>query len=470
MRIRLYTIAKKHNSTKIPNENDAYTELNVVLKTPCSLSSPTFILSFPNPSGADNAVPEYTYAGMFFNGIWKYYFIDNVTALTLDKWMLNCSMDVLGTYWPHINEQSAYVLYSSNMGNTLISDSRAAMVAHTATYNASFTDFNMFTTTPSFVLHCIGKNNTAGGFATAFYMTAVNAGIVQNAVNDPDFFDYVKQFFNSPMEGVIGGYISTYNLMTGDWSDVNINGYNTGAAGQIVDPTRIDKTTVSVHPKTALRMYGDYRDLSPYAQYTLKLPFVGVVPLDSTVIARTNDLIIECSVAPATGDIVYVVNADSDRQTEAPVILGTYSGSCMTSTPVTASGNNQIGFAASLATVVAGGVAAFAGEPVGGLSAISSGLSGAVESIRHHSQINGAISSHVGVSIGLKPTLQVIRTETAEAPTARRDIDGLPCGRTLMLSTLSGYAQLRGFSADVACEDGERSSLNNILNGGFYIE
>lgn len=414
--------------------------------------------------------PNIPMLGCFFNGIWRYYFIDNVTALTLDKWMLNCSMDVLGTYWPYIREQSAYILYSSNMGNTLISDSRAAMVAHTATYNASFTDFNMFTTTPSFVLHCIGKNNTAGGFATAFYMTAVNAGIVQNAVNDPDFFEYVKQFFNSPMEGVIGGYISTYNLMTGDWSDVNINGYNTGAVGQIVDPTRIDKTTVSVHPKTTLRMYGDYRDLSPYAQYTLKLPFVGVVPLDSTVIARTNDLIIECSVAPATGDIVYVVNADSDRQTEAPVILGTYSGSCMTSTPVTASGNNQIGFAASLATVVAGGVAAFAGEPVGGLSAISSGLSGAVESIRHHSQINGAISSHVGVSIGLKPTLQVIRTETSEAPIARRDVDGLPCGRTLMLSTLSGYAQLRGFSADVACEDGERSSLNNILNGGFYIE
>lgn len=452
------TFSKRNNSTKVPPDSVAKSAFDITLKGGCDIDSPTILLDLPDTAGV---VPEYPYMRLRVNGLWHYYYINSHTALTDNVWSFDCELDVLATFKDWILNNTCYVQYSTSHGSTLIRDPRAMMLPYTTTLSKSFSDLSgMFTRELKYVLQCIGDNGSRDiAYASAFILNSSQSSSLKSVLNSPNFFTYIAQLgggelgiVSDPSYGVISGAVTAYNMTDTINQTINLAGYNTGVSGIPVASTYIDKKTSSIKPKSALKLYGDYRDLEPYSSYTLQLPFVGVVPISSKAVARTQDLILECSVQPATGDVLYSVYCDSDAASETPILIGQYSGNCSADSPVSTRNINKQGVAASFWNTLMGAVG---GDSWG---------------FGSNSSINGNISSVVGISGGLIPYVMKQSVTTSENPANRSAVDGLPCGQTLLLSKLSGYCQCQGASVDVPCNSRERDRINSYLNGGFYIE
>lgn len=446
------TFQKRNNSTKIPEGDIVSTALDLTFKGGANMDSPTILLELPDTNGV---VPEYTYMRMRVNGTWRYYFVNNPTCVSDNLWQFDCVIDVLGTYKDDILNNICYVMYSTSHGSTLINDTRALLTPYTTTLSASFSNVRSLFRNSGYysVFQCMGDVVTNDpSYTCSFLLDSGQASALKRSLMSENFFDWAAKWFTSPMDAVVGCAVTAYNPSSLNGAiTINVGGYNTGASGSPINSAEIITRTDSVNPKSALSLYGDYRDLEPYTSYGLYLPFVGVIQLPSLAVARTHDFIISAHVAPCTGDVTYDINYDSDASTETPVLMGTYSGNCSSSLPVAGTSADYKSLISSI------------GNTIGNLTGLGtiSGVS---------SSINGKLSSMIGASSGITPFIFKQSVTTSENPTARRNIDGLPYGATVRLSTLSGYCQCINASVNAPCSSAELDRINAYLNGGFYIE
>ena len=97
---------------------------------------------------------------------------------------------------------------------------------------------------------------------------------------------------------------------------------------------------------------------------------------------------------------------------------------------------------------------------------------GTIKSAEVHTQTNGAISSRIGSKISLTIKIVVMRSKVLESVQGAGRIAaiGLPCYKTLKLSTLSGYCQCSGASVSAPATDTELETINELVNSGIYIE
>ena len=199
------------------------------------------------------------------------------------------------------------------------------------------------------------------------------------------------------------------------------------------------------------------------------MPFVGIIQLDSTAMAKSNDLIVDCFASPVTGDIAYGIYVDSGS--EAVYKIATYSGNCNNSSPVA---NTQV--PNGLSTVsgaiisITAVLASEAVSPAVTATKIGVGAVSFAHGMTQHTSINGSISTNVGANLGLNPVLYRWTTNTSENPENRRAIDGLPYCSTVELNTLTGYVKTMNASISIAADYDEIQEVNDLLNGGVYIE
>ena len=210
-------------------------------------------------------------------------------------------------------------------------------------------------------------------------------------------------------------------------------------------------------------------DLEPYSSAILYLPGVGNVSIPLSSLAGLDVLSIQCVMDYVTNQIHYQV-ADGTGAN----IIGTYSGSVGVDIPISAIQSGNVGGILAGIGGIAGGIGAVAtgGMSLGAAAAIGGGLYAAgVSSLSQNIRAIGSFSGGYNVKAGGTTIhLEIFRNQSVQEPNEYVDTIGNPCMKTRNISGLSGYCQTEDFQVSGNMLDTEKSEINNLMNGGVYIE
>lgn len=458
MTIKYWTdFSKRKNSTKQPTGG---TQATVVLKEPCGIASPSFIC---------NSVPDTV---KYIEAFGRYYFVSEVTH-DGGEIVVDCVSDPMATFKSSIGSLYANVEYTSSSTNTDIADPRNRPTNLILKKNSDLGNVNTLMSGVS--CYVVGVANDDG--ANYYMMDDTQLKNLVSKMFDNNFFVQIENNFFDAKNVLISCCVLPRLPLEGH-TPIKVGTLTLGE-GYLIPPT--DRVVTLYENTKAVSFPADdygydfsYLDCSPYCSGTLFLPFVGVVDLDVDTIATNKSIYIKCSLDQLTGDLVYLIGIDSSN------IIKTYSGNCAANIPICGSSYNAIGAAGGALGVVggiAGLVASIASE--GGaipIVAAAGGLIGSatatVSSLQHHTQVNGSLSTFVGVSMGtnIKTCVMMRKPTDTAIDSAFKAVSGMPYFKGATISTLSGYVKCNGASISISGFESDRETINEYLNSGFYYE
>lgn len=460
LELRCWKFSKRENSTKIPASSP--TVFNVVLKAPCSMDTPVFLI---NAESFDFNFCQY--AG---NG--HYYWITDITSERNDLWSVACAVDVLATFKDEIQATTAWVQYSSQSYNLNIVDKRLPTPLGVTTF---FTE----PATPTFdedgfYVLCaagVGYSGNTGGFTQMYGMSASRLiSLAERFFTLDDFITDIRDYFRSPYDSVVEVYWVPFVMSKYGGGDdtIYLGNYNMGINGEaIVQRNSRDVVTMTItHP------YGDFRDAF-CCSYTLYLPFYGYIDINAQDLYGFTTMTVEIVTDLYDGGVVYKIYASNESGNQ--VSVGTYGVNVKGSIPVgqgTGLGNftsiagfitgNTLPILALGTTLVERTVRALGG--FGSFSSITEDL------YTTQPKASGSFSGTAMAKLKLNVELAITYRNTTESPTAQNAIRGNACGKTLSLGSLSGYVQTAGASVSIDGELDHARRINAYLDGGVYLE
>lgn len=476
-----YTFSKRHNSTAQPTGG---TMVDVNLKGGCDILAPIFVLNY-------SGIPTFNY--MSFEG--RYYFVTGIKSVRQDLFEVSCEVDVLASYKSNITGSTQYVLYYSH-NNTEIVDTRLS----TKTNITIVTDTEVFHNLgsgESYMLTAIGEDHTSiyacdkakidslfdsniltgiksgwdtmiGNVDTA--VAGITAGNVQDMLQAlfrawleflktqaevtttvlfcDDAQKFVKNCFVLPIDkSNIGGSLQMVHL--GKWVS-NANG-NKGFP-------RIchDSATVAIPWQAS-----DWRRNAPYHEIYLYIPYIGLICIPASEVIGVTNLTVNVSIDTYSGVATFVVNADNGT------VIGQYSTNIAAPYAV---GSSNINLTAAGAQIVASAAAIAGGVVSGNVGAVSMGALGIVNSIKPFDSSLSGNGGAAGMGLGNTVKSFTVYHDTTVSPASVSPIKGTPYNGALALSGVSGYVQTSGASVAGSMTDTERQQINQLLDGGVYIE
>lgn len=430
--------SKRDKSTLQPTGG---TDISVTLKTPTSILKPTFT-SASMPADVN-----------YIQAFGRYYKVTDVTHATNDIKEFACVEDYLATRKSEIVGSSQYVERADVSGYVpRIPDN----------FNPPTDDIEMKTTniinlgwsgSPTLILGVVSISGVA-------YYAVTNSQLnsLLGEVFDSNFISQFTSQFYGMRECLISLKKVPYSP-TGHASTIHLGDQPTNVTATRIDEAIIhDDATVRLNrPSDDHESGTSYLDFSPYSIGAVYLPYVGVVPIDMEIIGDTTSLKVDYWLDQVTGDVAYKLSSDGK-------ILGTFSGNCSASLPIAAQNYNPIGVAANVLTTIGGILTRSPALTAGGMV-------GAYKECALHSQINGALSSFIGNSVGTMVQACIItkvpRTWNLNENKTRC---GLPIEKTLALSTITGYVKCANSSVAIDGLEEERVEVERLLDSGIYIE
>lgn len=464
MQITVYSgFSKRINSTKIPTAGTGTVIQNVRLKNECSIKNPTFELNTLDFS--------INYVQAFGNG----YFAD-VKNLDGNRSEIVCTLDHMGTFRSQIASYRGLVERTSASSNVMITDplNRPTCEVANAHVSASF-DWTT-STTGCYIVGVAAKAGIKQGATTFYAISKAGLADVCDKIYDSGLWQQMWNQFNGVQNAIISSfwvpfdlsYVTTYftgglagNFYIGDETIAASDCYNIGS--RIHTCSTVTITAVYPYQFGGVQV-PNYVYKAPYSTGTLYLPFVGEVELPIDVACDNPKFYIDAQIDILTGDIIYYLSGDEAG------LIATYTGNFASKIPVAGSSYDAIGVVRGAATAIIGGIGIFANPLVGGGAALA-GIGSTAQSLRLNTQCNGSISSALG---GLKYDMALIDIHTLLP--AEPDLDswrteqGLPYGKVATVSSLSGFIQFRDASISIPGDGSEQSTVNAMLNSGFYYE
>ena len=476
---KLFTTSKRHNSTLTPSGGTSDT---LVLKQGCSLIRPTFMLAM-------DSRPDYSM--LEFEG--RYYFITDIKSVRNNLWELTCEIDVLSTYKNEILAASAFILYDT-AANTELPDSRLSKKT-TETVQIASAAFQALGH-----MYSVGYGTVVLGILTGdgvkyYAMYPSTAAQLLDHINSTDipsvidatlasgFNDYGEAIMNLAQNfgfaitqwigsGTAASCIISSRMVavglgafSGTSETVYLGTYNTGVTALAIDGIRIglDSVTIPI-PWT----YSDWRRNSPYTEHYFYSPFIGAVHLPASELIGASAIDAQVQFDCISGDILAELAAvhGSDRR-----VIGVYRGSIAAEYAV-GSSNTPISQQLSGIGAAVAGVAGVAAATTG-LGAIVSGTA----AIAGLNLVNTPVPTSIsggggGAALGCDPKCYVyeITHDTNVAPDSVSSVMGTPTMAVKALSGMSGYVETRNFSVSGNMTDQERQMINQLMDGGVYIE
>ena len=462
MNIKLYNFSKRKNSTLQPSGG---TEVNVVLKSNCSIYTPIFLLSTDN-------VENYNY--LSWNN--RYYYITDIVKTNIkDCWELSCNIDVLATYKSDILNTTAFVLYNTNQYNTMLADTRLSLdpVPSTLAYYEKAFEFTTGVG-GGYVLKYITLNEDNIDFAPigmaivdTYGVRRVGATLLSDFMTE-GWEEILKQLGAAkdalidckyfPVTGFYDGdgnytslltYGSTMNVTLGKYTIPNLTGRK--------PTTRVISNTINV---PIPRLFNDFRITSEYNKLLMFLPAYGFINLDSTVFSGQSTIPVKYYLDLLTGELAYIVGGDKGQR----IVTCLYSD-----IPIGVNKTDTIGSLISGISAVAN----FATKNVG--SGISDSFNAILKANSHDlgnagtlngvSSIIASLESHGGYIY-----LVSINNDVTIEPDDMLSKYGRPLNAVKYLGDLTGYCQTADASVSGNAPDNLKDEINNYLNGGVYIE
>lgn len=466
----LYSLAKRHNSTLQPTGQGDI--VDVFLKGGSDLITPTFTLN-------SASIPSFNY--ILFEG--RFYFVTGIMNVRDQLYEISCECDVLATYKGIIQATSAYVLYYSH-ANSEIADRRLSIKATQVT-NANTGSFGFLGKNHCFILTVIGEDATASYALTPSqirelystnYRDSFDASINDLMINNPvtgndvmeviaDFARWIADFLKTSAgafnyAGTISDNIKSCIILPvaagaiggTPNADVIIGAIDTTVEGfRITDRFITDTATVTIPWQAS-----DWRRLEPYHEVYLYIPALGLISLSPSDLIGETSLTVKMSMDVLSGDTIFEIKTSTKTVHYANTNLGTQY----------ALGSSQTSPASALNSIL-GAAGIISGNP----AAMLSGALGIANSLKPNPTCVGSNSG--GAILGVNADTIACYTifhDTTVTPSSVSAIKGTPFNGVMSLSGISGYVQTADASVAGAMTDTEREQINNMLNGGIYIE
>lgn len=497
--LKVGNFSKRINSTKQPNTT-SWAAYDVVLKTPCDFDNPVVTLQEEFASFAPN---NYNYATFFG----RFYWITGVKALRTNLLEVSMSLDILAYRKSDIMATSAFIEYGFNATDagaaaTRIADQRRPVSKNPSMYNASVDiSGGVFTTTGCYILQCVTDNHgvccyalpvanmqslittlnqdisdeidtvVAGGSTGDDLLAELEVVNLKRSLLQESAMAAIKSIHWMPLPVIAAG---------GTQETIHLGNYNTHVNGALLSSNTVWTHTSSI---TIPWPVSDYKRNN--CQMSLYLPFYGTIPISVDQCINSATLTILISVDFFSGDMSITVNAGSyclyasTTNIAAPYAIGS---SNVGISNTLGGGVQALGGVLTMAAGaldVGAGLAAFGatGGLMGGGS-ISSGVQtaaqGAMSAVSGYAQTVQPVITSAGAMGGiaaLGQSLNANLTLLYYPVITDANFESLYGHPVFKVDTpVAGFCKTRGFSIAVGVEPQHVSYINQVMDGGCFIE
>lgn len=476
MEVVFYNHSKRQNSLKLPSGG---------VNIPCVLKSETSIVA-PILELRLESVPTWNYC--YISDFARYYY---VTDWKYDRgiWTAILSVDVLTSWRDNILNTTAFVEFSSSNFSLHNTDNRVVASNTKSIAKQSIpNELSVFDATGCYILSVISTDaNGYNGACAVYALTQPLLKQFSEKITSQNFLDglweSLKNMFANPFEAIVScrWVPFSWGSLSGEDAEITLTYVKTGVIGKLLSSNFKGQSVTMNLPR--LESSPTFLDTGTFVTATLYLPFVGVVPLDVDAYYKSDTFSIKMNCDVVTGDIVYTIG------TSYTDFTSTYSGNCATTVPLSHNTMDTLGASAGSAGIIGGIVSTVATlvtkKPVkasalarrsktirNSLLATGASALATIRSAEVHTHTNGALSSRIGSKISLTFELVTIRSTVLDNVRSPERIAtvGLPCYRTLKLSTLSGFCKCNGACVTAPATDSELEEMDEAVNNGIYIE
>lgn len=454
-----YKVAKRRNSTYVPEADNAYVTLPCNLKDSCGVVSPIIVLASGltwNPNGVN-----YCHISAFG----RYYWI-NEWKYENGLWLCYCDSDPLASWRDTISSTNYYILRTSRASDGDIIDKLYPFYpmaeTNVVTASAPLWIFEGDVNAGSFVVGIVGRS----GLSTYYAMNSagfqqlcekifsnidwikgdadwgeVKDDIIKTVVNPAQYVTSVMWF-----PSVIKGDESPVNIPVGWWEITGVN--CTQISSHVLENINVS-VNVPSHPQAATR--GNYLNSFPYRRVKIRIGGFGVCELDPNKISN-GKVDVAVGYDKRTGNSVCYVYSGGTLLANLYGTIGV---------PIAISDIQQ-NLGGAILNGVMGVVSTFAGNVGGALS----GLGGMISDLAT-TDVN-QISTQGGVA-ALSASV-TIYAEAHEIVPEDNDRNGRPYCKVGNMKTLgAGYYKMQsGETSCLGASPAEMAIIQNTLEGGIY--
>lgn len=444
--IILFHFSKRKNSTKRPTGQG--TTVPCLLKSNTTFQNPVFKLKLT----LDSAL-QFNYLKWADH----YYFINSTASVNNDMVEISASEDVLATYRAEISNYTCFIERSSKQ-TTLANDS---MYIPTNDWVSQSTivgqPINMFVNgyARNYLLRTISVEGISTYYVTGaqldnlmefMYTYGSIPDVIETALTRLLFnpFQYIVDLKWLPFR--LSSFINIAdNIKLGYW-DSNVT------AALINDATCTFSYDLSLgnplYADTDFRFYN-----ASFSKYSVKLPFVGVIPINPTK-THKGQLKATYNFDAVSGMADVWVTSGSDEYAHFQ---------CQLAVPV------QIGYASTnigqfTTSLIDVGTSLASGNQIG---AITNTL-GAFHSVTSPEPNMVGTVGNIGSILNNMEANSICYACTSIDPDGASE--GFVDGTVRSISGLTGFVKCRNASIQIAGFEGDQEQVNSYLNNGFYFE
>lgn len=444
--IVLYHFSKRKNSTKRPIGQGA--EVPCLLKTATTFQSPTFILQKPM-----NDTLKFNYCKWADH----YYFIDSTTSINAGQTEITCTEDVLATYKNEIGNYTCFIERSGKQ-STLANDSMYIPTNDWVTQSTIVGQpINTFVNgyAPNYLLRTVSvegvntyyiKRDQLKELCSFMYTYGSIPDVMETALTRLLFnpFQYILDLKWLPFR--VDKFINILDTVKLGYWDTNANAY------LINDASCTFSYDLSLgnplYADTDFRFYN-----TAFSKYSVKLPFVGVIPINPTK-THKGQLKATYNFDAVSGMADVWVTSGSDEYAHFQ---------CQLAVPV------QIGYATAnigqlTTSLIDVGTSLASGNPIG---AITNTL-GAFQSVTSPEPNMVGTVGNIGSILNNMEGNSICYACTSIDPDGASE--GFADGNIRSISGLTGFVKCRNASIEISGFTGDQEAVNNYLNSGFYYE
>ena len=277
-----------------------------------------------------------------------------------------------------------------------------------------------------------------GGF-NLFRVTASDVKALFAYLTTRDPGQAIVKWIQNPIQGIISLHVLPYPVEVVSGAEVTILGMTTGVAGYKIKP--FQKWELG-GVRVPYGFDNTFLDYEPYTKVAIYLPFIGIKELIADEVVGQSVTVTYEFDNISGACIAFVSINDSVRYS--------FTGSCAMGLPINQQnwGQAYIAAATIAAGALAGGVGAAGAalaQGAGGAEIAASGVMGAVQgsggfgAIQKPNISRSGCLSGAGAALGVEHPYIIIERPTKASAANPAPVSGLISGRTLPLSSLSGY-------------------------------
>lgn len=468
---------KRKNSTLRPSGNG--TAYDVYFKENCSIANPTFIID-----GVDTTINYIKWN----SGSWdRYYFVTDIVLQNNNIYEVSCTIDYLATFKNDIGNTEAFISYCEDSPLTMIIDERLTQRGASEHYARTGTEFSYLKDNDldgCYIMTFAGLQSAtseAPPYVTPYILSRSG---VQNVLSDMwtgSIQQKLKEEFNGTVDCIVSlKWLPLHNIYSAPGTSLGFIYVGTQQIGNTtvaysIPPMKvIDSSTITINPP-----FNDFRQFRPFSQWSLYLPFLGVIEVNPADWISDTSIRIEAVIDIMNGTITYRLYSIGNYSEQ--ITKGIYTTNIGKDIPIAAANFNKSKTIANLASSAIDAMGnGLASTVLGGLTGNLIGDATAFSKINLVNLMQNAwtvtpsmIGSYEGVSMevfGLKPKLFITTHDLVEETDSYKRVLGKPFMNTSYINTHSGYIQCNNASVNCDGFDTEKEIINSYLNSGFYYE